>query len=225
MSNAKKYWDGFYQEHPHKDLKAPNSFLANMIERLQKGKVLDIAMGEGANAVYLAKKGFTVKGFDISQVGITHAQKLAKESGVEIEAKCTDLDLYLMGLMEYDSIIMTKFRPTVVRYYSELVRALKQGGTLLIDSYGVQQMGEAIGKEEAYRNCYFESNEVLKNLSGLRILFYQEGLVDGKHRVQCLAQKPSDKHAAKYDLFGMHTKQKSNEKSKQLELAEQLFKK
>jgi hypothetical protein len=59
----------------------------------------------------------------------------------------------------------------------------------------------------------------------MRILFYQEAHIDGKHLVQCLAQKPVDKDAAKYNLFDMHTKQVDSEKSKQLELAEKLFKK
>ena len=225
MSNAKTFWDREYAEKPFRKSKAPSEFLVSMLGRLQKGKVLDVAMGEGNNAVYLAQKGFTVRGFDISQTAIQHALTLAKESATSIEAKCADLDMFLMGLMEYDSIIMTFFKPLFTRYYSEMIRALKQGGTLLVESYLTQEMKAPIGRDEAYRNFYFESNELLKNLSGMRILFYQEGLVDNRHVVQCFAQKPSDKHAAKYDLFDMHTKQKSGEKSKHLELAEQLFKK
>jgi tellurite methyltransferase len=106
-----------------------------MLPRLQKGKALDIGMGEGANAVYLAQKGMQVKGFDISPIAVERALNLAKESGVNIEAKAADLDLFLMGLMEYDTIIMTFFKPPIPRYYSEIIRALKQGGTLLVHSY------------------------------------------------------------------------------------------
>ena len=142
-----------------------------------------------------------------------------------MDAQVADLDLYLMGLMEYDSIIMTYFRPGFTRYYSEIIRALKQGGTLLIDSYGVQDMDEAIGKDQYYRHFYFSSNELIKHLNGLRLLFYQEGQVGKHHVVQCLAQKPVDKHAAKYDVFDMQSKGNAMEKSKQLELVEQLFKK
>lgn len=225
MSNAKTYWDSLYQEKPYLEGKAPSPFLTKMLARLEKGKVLDIAMGEGRNAVYLAQKGFQVKGFDISSVAVQHALTLAKETGVQIEAKQADLDLYLMGLMEYDSIIMTNFRPTVPRYYTSIISALKQGGTLLVDSYGVPEMDEAISKEESYRNYYFSANELLRQLNGLRILFYQEGLVDGHHVVQCLAQKPVDKDAARLKLFDMHTKGSDHEKSKHLELAERLFKK
>lgn len=224
MSDAKSYWDQFYSENPFSCAKMPSPFLSDMLSRLQKGKVLDIAMGEGRNAVYLAQKGFSVKGFDISAVAVERAKKLAKETGVEIEAIQADLDLYLMGLLEYDSIVMTNFRPIVTRYYQSMISALKQGGTLLIDSLSVAAMDEAISREESFRNYYFSSNEILKALSGMKILFYQEALIDGKHVVQCLAQKPVDKDAARLKIFDMHTKASDSEKSKQLELAEKLFK-
>ncbi|SMF39661.1 class I SAM-dependent methyltransferase [Pseudobacteriovorax antillogorgiicola] len=225
MTDAKSYWERYYAEKKFVDGKAPNSFLVDMLPRLQKGKVLDVAMGEGSNACYLAQKGFEVKGFDISKTAVERAKSLAKEMSLELDAQQADLDLYLMGLMEYDSIIMTYFRPGVTRYYSNIISALKQGGTLLVHSYSQQQMNEAIGRDEDYRNFYFSSNEILKNLSGMKILFYQEGLIDGKHIVQCLAQKPVEKDAAKLGLFDMHTKGHDKSKSKQLELAENLFKK
>lgn len=223
--DAKTYWDKLYSEKPFSKGKAPNDFLHQMLPRLEKGKVLDIGMGEGQNAVYLAQKGFQVKGFDISKIAVEHARQLAKDCSVIIDAQTADLDLYLFGIMEYDSIIMTRFRPNVTRYYSSIVSALKQGGTLLIDSYGVAEMGEAIGSDESYRNYYFQSNEILRNLQGLRILFYQEGMVNGHHVVQCLAQKPLDKDAAKLNLFGMSTQKQDVEVSKHLELAEKMFKK
>lgn len=223
--DARTFWDAKYTEKPFGAGKGPNEFLHQMLHRLEKGKVLDIGMGEGQNAVYLAQKGFNVKGFDISKVAVEHARQLAKDTAVVIDAQAADLDLYLFGIMEYDSIIMTKFRPGNTRYYTNIISALKQGGTLLIESYGVGEMSEALGKDEDFRNYYFHSNEILKNIAGLRILFYQEGLVDDKYVVQCLAQKPIDKDAAKLKLFDMSTKKNDVESSKHLELAEKLFKK
>ena len=224
MTDARTYWDKAYTEKPYLYGKAPSQFLVDMLPRLQKGKLLDVAMGEGRNAVYLAQKGFEVRGFDISEVAVAHAKSLAMETGVSIRAERADLDLYLMGLMEYDTIVMSHFKPVVTRYYTSMVSALKQGGTLIIDSFGIQDMDEAIAKEESYRNFYYQSNELLRSLSGLRILFYQEALVHGHHVVQCLAQKPIDKDAARLKLFDMHSKSATDETSKQLELAEKLFK-
>ncbi len=223
--DAKTYWDLHYAEKSFAQGKAPNEFLVEMLPRLEKGKVLDIAMGEGTNAVYMAQKGFQVKGFDISKVAVERARILARDTGVIIDAQSADLDLYLFGIMEYDSIIMTRFRPSVTRYYTNIMSAMKQGATLLIESLGVPEMSEAISTAESYRNLYYSSNEILREIKGLRILFYQEGKVNGQHVVQCLAQKPHDKDASKLKLFDMSTKSKDIESSKHLELAENLFKK
>ena len=224
-TTAEEYWDKFYTEN---DLvkRDPTPFLQKMIRRLQKGKVLDVAMGEGRNAVFLAKNGFAeVKGFDISSVAIEHARALAEENGVKIEANRTNLDLFIMGIMEYDSIVMTNFRPSTPRYYSEMIRALKQGGTVLIESFTTEELREAIPEQESYRDYFFQSNEILQHLKGLRILSYNEDIVNGRHVVQCLAQKPYDKDAVKYNLFGMSTKDADKGPSKHKQLAEALFKK
>jgi hypothetical protein len=83
-----------------------------------------------------------------------------------------------------------------------------------------------MSSEEAYKNIYFTSNELLSHLKDLQILFYQEGEVDGVHVVQCLARKRLDRDAVKYDLFNMRSgSDRREEKSRHLELAEQLFKK
>ena len=223
--DAKTYWERKYAESKYKDGKEPNAFLVDMLPRLQKGAVLDVAMGEGANAVYLAQKGFQVKGFDISKTAVSRSKQLAQATGVELEADYADLDLFLFGILQYDSIVMTYFKPPVIRYYTSMISALKQGGTLLVHSYTSAAMTEAIGRDENYKDIYFRPNELLRNLAGLRILFYQETEAEQGHIVQCLAQKPVDKDAAKLGIFDMHTKGHRHEDSKQLELAEQLFKK
>ncbi len=222
MKDAIEYWDNYHTKNTSGE---PSEFLKTMLPRLQKGNVLDVAMGSGANAVYLAENGCKVKGFDISPVAVEAAKKRAEDKGVEIEAGKADLDLYLMGVMEYDSIIMNFFKPSVTRYYTNMISALKQGGTLLIESYGVPEMPEVYAKGEEYKDYFYKSNEIIKNIRDLTILFYQEGIVDGKHVVQCLARKPIDKHSAKHDLFNMNTDHKDLESSKHLDFAEQLFKK
>lgn len=223
--DAKQYWNNYYDEHAFATGKAPSNFLLKMQRRMQKGRVLDIAMGEGVNSVYLAQKGYQVDAFDISETACRRARELARDTGVEINVKCTDMDMYLLGIMKYDAVIMTYFKPSVLRYYPELIKCLKQGGTLLLESYHVDAMQDVIPKEESYRDCYFTTNEVLPNLRGMILLYYHEGKADGRHIVRCFAKKPVDRHAAKFGLFDMQTKQESQSKSPQLELAEKLFKK
>lgn len=222
--SALDYWNRVYTENPFRFGKAPLTFLQNSLNRLQKGKVLDVAMGEGVNSVYLAQKGMKVTGFDISPVAVEHAHNLAKESGVTIDAKVCNLDFYLWNLMEFDSIIMTFFKPSIPRYYSEMIRSLKQGGTLLIHSYGTEEMTQALSQDEAFKDYYFKANEILHQLKGMHILYYNEDKQDGRNIIQCLALKPLDKHVAKFNLFDMQSAD-SKPKSGHLKNAEELFKK
>ena len=223
---AKAYWNNYYEQHQFAGGKAPSPFLLKMLPRLQKGRVLDIAMGEGANAVYLAQQqGCAVEGFDISEVACQQATEWARHKGVELQVKCTDVDLYLFGIMQYDTIVMSFFKPAVLRYYPEIIKALKQGGMLLMESYLVGAMPAAIPREESYRNFYFNSNEFLPHLQGMQLLYYRETNINGKECVQCCARKPVDRDALKYNLFDMHSAKEQQPVSRQLELAEKLFKK
>ena len=225
--DARTYWNSFYREQKKSQKsQAPSSFLRDVSARLTKGLTLDLAMGTGANAEFLAQSGFTVRGFDVSDVAIDIALERAKQLDIPLEAKRCDLDLHVFGLMEYDSIIMMDFKPSITRYYSEMIRSLKQGGTLVVEAPMISEMTEAIGKDEAFKDIFFHSNEVLRELSkDLRILFYNEAFISGKHVVQCLAIKPIDRDAQKYNLFNLASapNAESSRSSKQLELAEKLF--
>jgi SAM-dependent methyltransferase len=227
MSTAKSYWDQKYTSDlaNTRGQPQPNTFLKNMLPRLHKGKVLDIGSGLGANALFLAQNGFQVTAVDVSAAAIKYLQQQSLAAHVSIDSKEADMDFFMMGLMVYDSVVMTFFKPPLPRYYNEITRALKQGGTLLVESYSTAEQPEPLGPEDAYKNFYFNSNELLKNFSGLKILFYQEAMLDNKHVVQMLAQKPLDKDAAKYNLFDMSSTAIEKPKDRHRELAESLFKK
>jgi tellurite methyltransferase len=226
--DARAYWNSFYKDKSKGTKEQTSEFLKSMLPRLSKGSALELAMGEGANAVYLASNGFQVTGFDVSDVAVEKAKELAIQKNVKIEAKQRDLDMHVFGLMEFDTIAMINFKPSISRYYNEIIRSLKQGGTLIIEAPMISEMQEAIGKGEVYKDFYFHSNELLREIrDNLRILYYSEANVGGHHMLQCLALKPVDKDAQKFNLFNMSSKDavETSKSSKQIELAEQLFKK
>ena len=75
--------------------KAPSPFLVEHSKLLHRGETLDVAMGEGRNAVYLATQGFSVTGVDFCETAIKRAQRLAEESRAKLEAKLQDLDFFV----------------------------------------------------------------------------------------------------------------------------------
>ena len=57
FSNDRSAWDKTYNRKDYVFGKEPEKFLVDHVNKLPKGRVLDIAMGEGRHAVYLAKIG------------------------------------------------------------------------------------------------------------------------------------------------------------------------
>ena len=84
-------WDERYSADEYVYGTAPNDFLSSMTDKLERGKVLCLAEGEGRNAVHLAREGFAVTAVDSSRVGLAKAEKLGREHGVAIEAIHADL--------------------------------------------------------------------------------------------------------------------------------------
>ena len=235
MTKSEEYWNQFYSFNKANNplfieflSETENSFLKSQLPRLKKGKALDIAIGNGNNSKFLAQNQFETLGVDSSEIAISKTKEKLTKENLSAEVKKIDIELHIFGLLQFDTIVMNYYKPQTSRVYDELIRSLKHGGTILIESFLVDEMNEILGPEDSYKNMFYKPNEVLKNLNSLRILFYNEGIIDGKHRVQCLAQKPFDKDIEKYNLFNMSRPKDSQHDTKasaQMKLAESLFKK
>lgn len=63
----------------------PNQFLVREVADLPAGKALDLATGEGRNAIWLARRGWDVTGVDFSAVALGKAREIAADLDVSIE--------------------------------------------------------------------------------------------------------------------------------------------
>ena len=186
---AQEIWEARYAGDKYLYGKEPSLSLKTYFEILKKGKALDVAMGEGRNAVFLAEKGFEVEGCDCSPKAVEKAKKLAQEKNVKLEAKVQNLDFFLMPLMKYDTVIMTNFKP-LPRFFSEIRRGLVLGGTCVLEAYTVDHYKEYQGKDPNldFDQCY-KPNEMLRALKEFRILYYKEMKEGATHIVQAIAMK------------------------------------
>ena len=69
----------------------PNRLFASEVEELEPGRALDLACGEGRNAVWLADRGWRVTGIDFSDVALAKAERLAQSRGVEVDWVLADV--------------------------------------------------------------------------------------------------------------------------------------
>lgn len=73
----------------------PNAWLRQHAGIWQAGqRVLCVADGEGRNSVWLAQQGLNVEAFDIAEVGLAKARRLAHERGVAVNFVQADVDGY-----------------------------------------------------------------------------------------------------------------------------------
>jgi SAM-dependent methyltransferase len=107
------------------------------------GCALDIACGRGAAAMWLARRGLQVCGYDISPVVIGQATELAREHGLADRCRfaVADLDAGLPPGAEVEVIICNKFRDS--RLDEAVVERLAPGGVLAVSALGTGPGGSA----------------------------------------------------------------------------------
>jgi tellurite methyltransferase len=183
----RRQWDSIYSSTKYVFGTEPAAFLKDHINRLPVGHALDIATGEGRNAVYLAKKGFTVDGVDISEVGLKKTRRLARDNHVMINTIDEDLNTYQIKPESYDVILNIDYLQRSL--IPEIKKGLKHGGVVVYENYTVKQL-ENTGGKQIPRNFLLEEGELQKLFKDFKILVYRE-TDDGKDaRASLIAQKP-----------------------------------
>jgi SAM-dependent methyltransferase len=137
-------WDDRYSAKGFYYGSEPNDFLKAMASRITPGgRVLCLAEGEGRNAVYLAKLGFRVLAVDGSEVGLKKATAFARENGVSIETKTTDLEAFRILPETFDAIVSIWCHlpnPLRTRIHQESVAGLRSGGVFILEAYRPKQL-------------------------------------------------------------------------------------
>jgi len=164
----------------------PAQFLVENVELLPKGRALDLAMGNGRNAIYLAKVGFEVEGVDISPEAISAALESAEEAGVMIKVQVADLEkaFHIKG-DTYDVIICFNYLQRSL--IPEMKNGLRRGGMIVYETYIVDQAQFGKPKNPDY---LLKHNELLEMFHEFRCLRYREGVFEGPVAIaSIIAQK------------------------------------
>jgi len=150
-------------------LKEPAQFLRENVYRLPRGKALDIAMGTGRNAIFLASQGYEVDAIDSSEVAVEKVRSFAQKESLSINATQADLSNYQIAEETYDVIINFYFLERSL--ISQIKGALKPGGMLLFETYTVEQPRYGRPHNPAY---LLKPNELLNSFMDFHIIYYHE---------------------------------------------------
>jgi 2-polyprenyl-3-methyl-5-hydroxy-6-metoxy-1,4-benzoquinol methylase len=192
MKTDQKRWEKRFGRKEFALGKEPNPFLKRHIHLLPKGRALDVATGEGRNAVFLAQNGFEVDAVDISEKGLKKARKLAQEKGVKINTFLVDLDRYQVEKERYDLIANFYFLKR--RLIPRIRKGLKKGGKVILETYLLEHrtLGTGGPKQAKY---FLKPNEPLRLFRNFRILFYREGIFYEGGRKKAVASLIAEKYS------------------------------
>jgi SAM-dependent methyltransferase len=147
----------------------PNEFLMEMAKERKPGTALDVGMGQGRNAIWLAQQGWDVTGFDPAEKAVALANETAKRLGVAIKTEVKSIEDFEFGENRWDLILLS-YTVGGREIPDVLQRALKPGGLAIIESFlHDAKEGATIG---------FDPGELPKLYPQLRVVRYEEPLAN-----------------------------------------------
>ncbi len=193
-------WDDRYRQPGYWAGKEPAEFLREVLPLLPRGTALDLASGEGRNAVFLAQQGYQVFAVERSRVGLEKTEALARENGVSCQWATqltsphkqsaqlflvqADLESFVLPSAQFDVVLCFKYLQRPLLPF--LQRALRRHGMLVYETHTLAQLNFAGGPRSP--EFLLQPGELRLAFSTMEILFYSE-LCAGKGMASLLARK------------------------------------
>jgi len=166
-------WDERYRLGAYEDRTHPSAWLERWLSDVTVGRALDIPCGAGRNAIFLASRGFSVTGIDISAVALARAEATARSRGLSIEWITRDLDTGHGVEGTFELIVVIHY--VDLDLIENLTDLLAPGGHLIVELHLATDRPVAGPQDPAYR----AAPGALRDAAGhLDILGYAEEVVE-----------------------------------------------
>jgi SAM-dependent methyltransferase len=165
-------WDARYEGRELLWSATPNRFVAEETAGLPPGRALDLAAGEGRNAVWLAEQGWAVTAVDFSPVGLAKARELAAHRGVQVEWVTADLAAWAPPPATFDLVVVAYLHAgadLLQRVLTSSAAALRPGGSVLVVGHDVDNLDRGHGGPPDPAVLY-TVGDVVAALPGLEIV-------------------------------------------------------
>jgi SAM-dependent methyltransferase len=163
----------------------PSAVLKQWIDRIPRGRALDLACGSGRNALFLAANGFEVDAVDISDAALDIGRRRARQAGLRVNWIEQDLDEPLAELPDgplaeslygangYTLLLVIRF--VDLPLIRQLTDKLAPGGMLVSEQHIVTDAAVGGPSDSAFR---LQPGALREVAEGLRVLSYEEGIVE-----------------------------------------------
>jgi SAM-dependent methyltransferase len=167
-------WDQRYAESGLLWSTTPNQFVESDLADLDAGRALDLACGEGRNALWLAGRGWQVTAVDFSGVALDKGRALeARAAGVDdppVSWVRADALTFDVGGAPYDLVVLAYLQLAAEERRTAVRRAfcaLRPGGTFFLVAHDATNLAEGTGGPTD-ASVLFTAEEVLSDLDGER---------------------------------------------------------
>jgi 2-polyprenyl-3-methyl-5-hydroxy-6-metoxy-1,4-benzoquinol methylase len=143
-------WNDRYSKDEFAYGEQPNNYLKEQLKKLTVGTILFPAEGEGRNAVFAAKLGWTVSAFDISVEGKKKALRLAETTNVTIDYQVGELHALNYNPEQFDAIALIYAHfPADIKssYHQKLNKYLRKNGFIIFEAFSKRHI-DYIAKNE-----------------------------------------------------------------------------
>jgi SAM-dependent methyltransferase len=185
-------WDRRYAGRELVWTSEPNRFLVQEVDGLAPGRALDLACGEGRNAIWLAGRGWQATGVDFSPVGLEKARQLEDARGVHPEWIAADLLDYRPEPGTFELVIVFYLQvpaPERTPILKTAATAIAPGGTFLLVGHDASNIAEGYGGPQDPAVLY-TAEDVTRDLEGTGLR------IDRAERVQRPVHTPEGQRIA-----------------------------
>jgi SAM-dependent methyltransferase len=173
---TKEFWDERYGSADAIWSGNPNPRLVEQVADLAPGTALDVGSGEGADAIWLATRGWRVTGIDISTVALSRAAERAADAGTQIADRISWQQADLLswdepagsqGAGNRFDLVSAQFmhlpRPAVESVHRALAAAVLPGGTLLIVGHHPADLHTSMDRP-SFHDMFYTAEEIAATL-------------------------------------------------------------
>jgi tellurite methyltransferase len=191
---AREKWNRRYAEKGFTPFpERPSEWLAENRELLSGRRALDVACGDGRNALFLAQLGFAVDAVDVSDVAVSALRAAADERGLAIDARRMDLEVEPLPEGRYDAVVQINYLQRDL--FGALECALAPGGLLVVETVTRAHVDELGNRFDP--RFVLDDNELLRSFPNLLVRHYREGVTDRAERPRGVASLIAQRRGVK----------------------------
>jgi len=178
-------WDERYSDSEFAYGEEPNNFLKEELQKLPPGEILFPAEGEGRNAVFAAKLGWTVSAFDISGEGRKKALQLSELNNVVVDYQVGELQMLNYKEEQFDAIalIYAHFPANIKSQLHKMLDGyLRKGGVVVFEAFSKKHLdylakNEKVGGPKDI-DSLFSIEEIKADFDNYEIITLEEKVIE-----------------------------------------------